>query len=633
MEEFNRLDQESNKSINYVSRAFQTTKKYYIGTIHGQKNETINTAKEFRNFIYNFGGDHRINYAEISVPHTTEFGYHQHFIVMCKDPVRMTKTRFNIGDGKIFNVYYPPQSIYSMRTGDFSRYLVYMRNLNPNKTPYINYDPEHQLKEDGLTFEFNNTKKPSFNDAINMALEMEDQKEAVAYLNSMYAEKMLTAEPKFRQKHRTRWQTHNFNKWIDERAKDYNPWHEEDPALRTIQSWVRNAVNSDTNRSGILFIVGPTKTGKTEYILSEIVRKHPTYYARGEFTFQYFNSDVDYKLYVFDDVPFRTRQDLDTLKSLVSVVGPDTIQNIKYDYKSVPSRPVIVICNEDGMHRIQYLIRNYLYNGPKDTNFNQPTIDWWNENSKIVNINDKIYYTTDEMIDILMEEEEEDENNNDSISETNETVDDESETENDHTNMTEPNQSIIEKEDEKQIEKEEEKAPKPPKSLDELDEDEIRQKFLDKIKKDKHNPYKKSQLMIEYLQEAGVFDEKEDEDVEEIRKKLIKYETKINKLKKQAKKYAFGNSISKILEEEINDDTNDLNLTNQDGVPFMEALDDYEHYPHNHIKEEEEENMNVPERTHTPFMNAPPIQKQFNSLLPKTNQFDINDGDFEFIQD
>lgn len=631
--DFNRLDHENNNINNYVRHAFSSTKRYWIGTIHGINNETITNKNEFTNFIHNFGGNHRIVYAEISAPHTNqELGYHQHFLIICKEPVRMSKTQFNIGNNKIFNCYYPPTSIYSTRTGDFSGYIKYMRNQNTNNEIFINYDPEKKLQDDNTTIARDTNKKPSFDNALNYALQMEDQREALEYLRELYPEKMLSNEGKFRTRHQTVWNLHNFNKSIDERSQNFNPWKDEEGITIKIRKWAKDAAESEHDRKGILFIVGPTKTGKTEFVLSEIARKYPTYYARGEFNFQYFNNDIDYKLYIFDDVPFRTRQDLDTLKSLVSMVGQPAQMNVKYDIKLVPSRPVIVLLNEDGMNRIKYLINNYLYTHKKDDIYNKPTVDWWHENSTIINVYDKLYYTQDEMKEYLMEEIESNDSEEEiSFSETNETVDDDtSQSTNDQINM----ENLINNDN---IENDE-KKPKTPKDIEEMDDEEVKQKFLEKIKKERKSPYRKAELFMEYLNDAGVFENKDEEDISELKRKIIKYEHKIHRDKKNAKKYAFGKSLSKILEEEIEEDIVDTNLTNDEGIPYMDALDDYNNNPDDH-------NDDYPiERSNTPFLNAPPLKTQFNDEKenktsninnnnPISNNFNIFDGDYEFIQD
>ncbi|EDR29606.1 hypothetical protein EDI_319930 [Entamoeba dispar SAW760] len=242
-----------------------------------------------------------------------------------------------------------------------------------------NYLKKHEkYEEEGI---FSESIRISWDQAIKEALECPDYLEATRILQGSSYGRWLTSCSTFQKK----WNQEHFEEIVESR-KIYirlNPWKEEMIEVKEIRTWIKKALERKEKRVPILFIVGKTKTGKTEFIRDALkgvkIEDH-----RGEIMFDTVDQFKNYDIRLYDDCNFKTFS-WDIFKALCSTRGESIKINIKYSSIILESIPTIIIFNEG-----QYTSFLNRCNEEGDST-------WIQHNSKTIMINNKIYMSQNEM--------------------------------------------------------------------------------------------------------------------------------------------------------------------------------------------------------------------------------------------
>lgn len=295
---------------------------------------------------------------------------HQHVFVKGNHPLEFnSKPYIKLADGTETRIHYVPASDYTNRTGDITRLVDY-------------------IKKSGTAFQggsiIENPAKVSWNTALNQAMEMTDFNEATQFLMQVNAEKFLMQSARIH----LMWQTRHKREQDVERimSVEYNDWdYKNNPELKVINRWVGIASKQSTKRIPIMFVIGPTKTGKTSYVEREVYAKYNSFLMRGDYGWEEYDQQEDYKFYILDDVNFTNKGYLNQLKAITST--RDGVNRIKvlYSHKMVKSKPCMILLNDREWDRVLNQMR---FEGG---------LEWWNKNSIAVHINKKLYLTNAEM--------------------------------------------------------------------------------------------------------------------------------------------------------------------------------------------------------------------------------------------
>ncbi|EMD46294.1 Hypothetical protein EHI5A_171540 [Entamoeba histolytica KU27] len=154
------------------------------------------------------------------------------------------------------------------------------------------------------------------------------------------------------------------------------------PEVQTIRKWLKCAAGNKY-RMGNLFIVGPTKTGKTEFAIQEIFLKYNTFMLRGDSLFDAYDDEQNYKFILFDDINY-DKNLIRLIKAVTSTIDKKTMVNIKYSKAIVTARPCIHLLNQREYEGVVELMK---YNGG---------YNWWKRNSLTVFIDKKLYKDPEE---------------------------------------------------------------------------------------------------------------------------------------------------------------------------------------------------------------------------------------------
>lgn len=296
---------------------------------------------------------------------------HQHAYIKGKYPLEFnSKPYIKLGRDKTTRIHYVPCNEYSTRTGDISKIVSYIKKKGV-------------VSEHGTIVE--EPYKVAWSTAINMAMNMTTWDEADEFLMQNNSEKYIVQEAKIQQK----WYTlHKREKDIERiNEKEYNEWdYERNPELKVIKRWVGIAATNKNKRMPMLIVVGPTKTGKTSFMEKELYAKYPSFLMRGDYGWEEYNKNIDYKFYILDDVNFYEKKNyLNQLKAINSSVNDENRIRVLYAHKQVKSRPTMLLMNDKEWYKMR-----------KDI-FRSGSEEWWYKNMIVTHLNRRIYLTKEEM--------------------------------------------------------------------------------------------------------------------------------------------------------------------------------------------------------------------------------------------
>ncbi|EDR27937.1 hypothetical protein EDI_294380 [Entamoeba dispar SAW760] len=365
-EEFNsepsKLDEIHLKDALAHNKALHFTSRYMYLTLWGDE---VSNQTQFKEIIDRIAGaTNNVQYAHISPVEIDETNPkpHQHLLIVTKRP-KSFKARpiINHADGTKQTFWYTRVNSYTSRTGDISAIIKYITKKGAGM---FKGDPSN--KED---------LKQTWVNALTDLDSYQDYNELEKNLLSINAEKYIQQEGKIK----ARWMRKNARRLDVEQytRTDLFPWKEDMEEIQTIRKWLRCA-QGDKYRMGNLFIVGPTKTGKTEFAIQEIFLKYNTFMLRGDSLFDAYDDEQNYKFILFDDINY-DRNLIRLIKAITSTINKKTMVNIKYSKAIVTARPCIHLLNQKEYEGVVDLMK---YNGG---------YSWWKRNSLTVFIDKKLY--------------------------------------------------------------------------------------------------------------------------------------------------------------------------------------------------------------------------------------------------
>ncbi|EDR22609.1 hypothetical protein EDI_011190 [Entamoeba dispar SAW760] len=345
-----------------LNKPLHFTSRYLYLTLWGDE---VKNELQFKEIIDRLGGaTSNIQYAHISPVEMDQVNPrpHQHLLIVTKRP-RSFNARpiINHTDGTKQSFWYSKVNSYTSRTGDISaiiKYITKKGNGMSKGTP----DNREELKQTWVN-------------ALNDMDSYQDYKELEKNLLDINAEKYIQQEGKIK----ARWMRKNARRLdIETYARsDLFPWREEMEEIQLIRKWLKCA-SGNKYRMGNLFIVGPTKTGKTEFAIQEIFMKYPTFMLRGDSLFDSYDEEEHYKFILFDDINY-DKSLIRLIKAITSSINKKTMVNIKYSKVIVTARPCIHLLNQKEYEGVIELMK---YNGG---------YSWWRHNSLTVFIDKKMY--------------------------------------------------------------------------------------------------------------------------------------------------------------------------------------------------------------------------------------------------
>ncbi|EMS12724.1 hypothetical protein KM1_201220 [Entamoeba histolytica HM-3:IMSS] len=345
----------SNKPLHFTSR-------YLYLTLWGDE---IKNNIQFKEVVDRMAGaTSNVQYAHISPTEHDEINPrpHQHMLIVLKRP-RSFKARPIIthSDGTRQTFWYSRVNSYTSRTGDISAIIKYITKKgegihqgDPNK--------KEELKQTWIN-------------ALNDMDSYRDYKELEQNLMEINAEKYIQQEGRIK----ARWMRKNARRIDMEQytKTDLLPWREDMEEIKTIRKWIKCA-SGNKYRMGNLFIVGPTKTGKTEFAVQEIFMKYNTFMLRGDSLFDTYDDEQHYRFILLDDINY-DKNTVRLIKAITSTINKKTVVNIKYSKAIVTARPCIHLLNQKEYENVVNLMRE---NGG---------YSWWRRNSLTVFLDKKIY--------------------------------------------------------------------------------------------------------------------------------------------------------------------------------------------------------------------------------------------------
>ena len=305
---------------------------------------------------------------------------HQHGVVQLKSPKRVRYQHIlTLPSGKKTMVYAVALTEYSQATGDIENLLDYIKKHDTE----IIYDTQNQ---ELLRQSEQDNKKGRMERIWSEALQQYPMEAALKTLKLMGPRQYSKEVKDFGLQWQKKW---NRQVWLDATFKEnLKPWHD-DGSITEIQEWVRR--NSPNKvRGGNLFIVGPSKTGKSEYIIQEVCRKYNSYYIKGKFDWTNYNNEENYKFYVFDDVMY-DKEALEGIKALTSGINIPTNINVKYSMAFVKCRPCIHILNDHEYEKFRRMA------------FNHGGMAWWGKNSRTVFVTKPLFKLDSEILQEKMD--------------------------------------------------------------------------------------------------------------------------------------------------------------------------------------------------------------------------------------
>ncbi|EDR29915.1 hypothetical protein EDI_126120 [Entamoeba dispar SAW760] len=344
------------------NKALHFTSKYLYLTLWGDE---VANQTQFKEIIDRLAGaTNNVQYAHISPVEIDETNSrpHQHMLIVTKRP-RSFKARpiINHADGTKQTFWYTRVNSYTSRTGDVSAIIKY---ITKKGVGMFKGDPSN--KED---------LKQTWVNALADMDSYQDFSELEKNLLDINAEKYIQQEGKIK----ARWMRKNARRLDIEHytRTDLLPWKEDMEEIQTIRKWLKCA-QGNKYRMGNLFIVGPTKTGKTEFAIQEIFLKYNTFMLRGDSLFDAYDDEQNYRFILFDDINY-DRNLIRLIKAITSTINKKTTVNVKYSKAIVTARPCIHLLNQKEYEGVVELMK---YNGG---------YNWWKRNSLTVFIDKKLY--------------------------------------------------------------------------------------------------------------------------------------------------------------------------------------------------------------------------------------------------
>ena len=357
-----RLDKGKLDQMLRVHKPLHFTSKYAYLTLWGDE---ISNETQFEEIINRIAGaTNNVQYAHVSPVEKdsqTE-SPHQHMLVVMKRPKSFNaQPIINHKDGTKQKFWYSRVNSYTARTGDISAIIKYLKKRGEGMHKG-NPDNKEDIKQTWIN-------------ALNDMDSYHDFKELEKNLMEINAEKFIQQEGKIK----SRWLRKNARRIDMENYTKPNlfPWKEDSEEIQTIRKWIKCA-SGDKYRMGNLFIVGPTKTGKTEFAIQEIFMKYNTFLLRGDSLFDSYDDDQNYRFIIFDDINY-DKNLVRLIKAITSSINKKTMVNVKYSKAIVTARPCIHLLNQKEYEGILNLMK---YNGG---------YSWWRRNSLTVFIDDKLY--------------------------------------------------------------------------------------------------------------------------------------------------------------------------------------------------------------------------------------------------
>lgn len=473
---------------------------------------------------------------------------HQHFVIILKENKNMRiPEALKLPSGRRVMIYNRPLTQYSQETKDIKKLIEYMEKKGEECL--------YHYKSADFDKHVGKSKRVPWTKHVENALGMPTLKQASDYLKGIDAQKWIDKKKGFiseyMQKHEREIQLRATYK------PDLLPFKEL-PETEQIMNWVKMASVNNRKRNGILFIVGPTKTGKTEFVIQNVYRKYDSFLMRGNYMWDKFDSEHEgLKFLIFDDV-HPEMQMVKDIKALTSTKKIPTQMNVKYGYAVVKSCPCIILMNENNYENYWKLV-GYA----KET-------DWYKRNSVIIKINEFLYPLKSELRRAQIEKKKELRMNNQQDMSDNSITD----FEDNEQNKPEEQQ---EEEEAEEIEKEENHEKKP-------------KEKIPYEKKNKHSFRSRVKHLLKRMN-------KDDVEVEQFMDEMD--EIGINDLEdKEAIEYGF-NSIDNMdehpsLEEEI------------EGEKARTQMREMKNHPFNQIDQQDDEEIEDDD--------------QFNGLPPSTSQ-------------
>lgn len=408
---------------------------------------------------------------------------HQHFVITLKENKNMRiPEALKLPSGRMIMIYNKPLTQYSQETKDIEKLINYMEKQG-NKCIY-------HFKAPDFDKHIGKPKRISWSKHVENALGMPTLKQASDYLKGIDAQKWIDKKKgiiaEYQQKHEREIQLRATYK------PDLLPFKETEETQQ-ILNWVQRASLNNRKRNGILFIVGPTKTGKTEFIIQNVYRKYDSFLMRGNYMWDKFDSEHEgLKFLIFDDV-HPEMQMIKDIKALTSTKKIPTQMNIKYGYAVVKSCPCIILMNENNYDQYWRLI-GYA----KET-------EWYKKNSLIIKIDDFLYPLKSELRKMEIEKRRELRNNNQEDMSENSITDFEDNVQNNNE----------EEEEEVEIEKEEnpEKKPKEKVPYEQKNKHSFRSRIKHLLKRMNKDDEQIEQFMDE-IDELGLNDVEDKEAIE-----------------------------------------------------------------------------------------------------------------------
>lgn len=350
------------------------TSDTFLFFIDGPK--ALSDPKDIKYLAKNFcqSIDKDIRYVEIGTPEENgNGGFHQHCMIVLNKARRFRKRPvFTALDGTVYTINFTEISKYSTNTGDFKYYLNYMRK--GEQKPYLQWNVDY-LGDNGEQKDLQT--KPSYDHDIAAALQMSSFGQANSYLEERHPARYLRDAPYFK----NRWIAMHHDELIKKslQREDLVPFKMEMKEPRMIMAWVWNAIKNPNDRMGNLFIVGPSKMGKSEFVTQNILLRFNCFYISGDQDWTGYDETKNYDFYVFDDMKYVKGNDIELIKALSSSRNHPVHVNIKYGGREVLSKPIIHIVNKPNYKKfIETVIRCHQQ-------------EWWFSNMRKVVIEEPLF--------------------------------------------------------------------------------------------------------------------------------------------------------------------------------------------------------------------------------------------------
>lgn len=329
----------------------------------------------------------------LSKPALTTSGLkHQHLYVKLKSPTSFQGNPIvKHTDGTQQKLYNVTTRRYTERTKNYEQYIEYIKK-HGMQIQYRNPNYEGEKKDEGLQ------------GVIRNFIQNPNQQEAEEYFAEIRPKEWYLSKEKWIRAYE---EEHAKRRMEEEREKALEgllPFKQNLPEAIRIKQWINEHKPKDTlerrfQRDKILFVVGNTKLGKTEYI-DKMITYNSAFKAfkmKGTIDWSAYNNKIDYDFYIIDDPAIENfekgRYILEILKSITTTRNGTVTINVKYSHRNVKHAPIIYLCNSEQYIQMWNIAR-YSKNEA-----------WLRENSQVVQITERLYYTPNELENLMATEE------------------------------------------------------------------------------------------------------------------------------------------------------------------------------------------------------------------------------------